>query len=110
MSTADIVCRFPTKRLFATAERACAGAINIQQAVERDGGTYTPLYPYECPDGPHWHLTSKPQGTRICPRCHQWAPAWFGGMDWIISFHRDTDNTPCGGVGQRAEKEEEESA
>lgn len=52
-------CRYPLKRAFETKQKAIEDAKAIKRMVEQRGDTYSQLYPYRCPDGGHWHLTSQ---------------------------------------------------
>lgn len=80
-------CRYPDKRHFLTRSDAVAGANRLAQ---RHGENYTPLHPYKCPGGEHWHLSSSRQGRAQCPGCRQTnVPAWFdqAKQTWVIYAH-----------------------
>ncbi|AXN53323.1 hypothetical protein PBI_THONKO_51 [Mycobacterium phage Thonko] len=82
-------CRYPTKRRFDTRALAREGAANIRAVVEARGEVFNTLYPYRCPSGPHWHLSSARQGFADCGQCGTRRPAWFDSVrrEWVIYAH-----------------------
>lgn len=94
-------CRYATKRTFGTRADARLGILDIRIRCELEGREFDTLYPYPCPDAPHWHLSSKAQGYALCRRCNQRVPAWKGWW-WVIAKHDDANSRPCRGEGSRA--------
>lgn len=107
VTEAGASCRYSRKRLFDSEESAAAGAHAI---AERVGDAYTPLYPYPCPDGDHWHLTSAEQALGYCENCEQWVPCWRtkttnANVDmWLLAQHHTTPGKSlrCTGEGTYA--------
>ncbi len=97
------MCRHDRKKVYRTRELAEAGAEEIRHRVEAIGDTYTQLYPYQCADDVHWHLSHYEQSERVCPACEATATAWSpdnGATSWIMSAHPDAYGRPCAGEGQ----------
>ncbi len=85
-------CRYPDKHRYDTEDDARAGADEIRTRVFNRGQRFVPLYPYICPSGKHWHLSSSRQGRATCPRCDATEiPAWFdnSSKQWVIYAHGD---------------------
>lgn len=97
-----MICRYHRKRTYPTRKAARQGAEDIKTIVGHNGGTYTQLYPYRCPDMEHWHLSHYPQGYRKCGTCGDRAPAWNGGKIWVTGAHLNATGEPCTGEGNEA--------
>lgn len=85
-------CAYPNKRRFLTRIDAEHGAQRIKAAVEAAGRRYDQLYPYQCPNADHWHLSSKEQGVKVCTGCNTEQSAWRRGNKWIVYAHGDCDS------------------
>lgn len=83
------LCPYPQKKSFYTRELARTGARQIEFSIDAKGGTYVQLYPYPCPMGKHWHLSSARQGIKECPCCETRVSAWFDktGGTWVVFAH-----------------------
>lgn len=99
-----MMCRYESKRRYASEPLAIQGAQDIREKVETAGRRYDTLYPYPCPDDNHWHLSHHEQGEISCPACRESAPAWklADSGSWIIAAHPPT-GTRCVGVGASVE-------
>lgn len=83
-------CRYPDKRYYDSEADARDGAEEIRARVFSRGQRFAPLYPYPCPSGQHWHLSSARQGRATCPRCEVTdLPSWFDSrqQEWVIYAH-----------------------
>lgn len=85
-------CRYPYKMHYESESEARFASEEIRARVHGRGQRFIPLYPYQCPENEHWHLSSSRQGTATCPRCD--TPdlsAWFDHRrnEWVIYAHGD---------------------
>lgn len=94
-----MTCRYSRKRAFADQAHAVAGAERIRITV---GDEYDQLYPYPCPDGPHWHLSHYEQGTQRCGTCNRLVSAWKKRPDWWVIGTHLNNGQPCVGEGTKA--------